>query len=267
MHITSTDETDIVLDTVSSPIESALRRMLKHLQHISVPFKVWDNPYYRDTVSYETLVKQLDKFARKLDIAIDQSKCMAQDDKYLNELHKIYETHYNGNPDWLDFHETIHLCQRFFYPKKNYVAFLDWREKAGPLIKTFEPEWSCYRTTKLHKGDVYVEWNELGKTPYMYWQEKEPNNASRINELVKPWLNFRPKLAIAMHDMDLLDDHKVVEFTNWWKDYQDSWCKKWNITNWSLEDIQSGIVVYKIQNIDQLELALKQNNFPVKISL
>jgi hypothetical protein len=267
MHITLTDGTDIVLDVVSSPVELALRQMLKHLQHVSIPFKDWDNPYYRDTVSYELLVEQLDKFANKLNFTIDQSRCIARDDEYLNELHRIYEVNYNGNPDWLDFHETIHLCQRFFYSKKNYIACLDWREKAGPLIKKFETQWSQYRTTKLTKGDVYVEWNELGKTPYMYWREKEPDDLDRINELVKPWVNFRPKLAIAMNDMNLLDVYKAVEFNQWWKKYQTSWCKKWNITEWTLEDIRSGIVVYKIQDANQFELALKQKNLPVKISL
>ena len=136
MHITLTDGTDIVLDTVSSPVESALRQMLKHLQHVPVPFRDWDNPYYRDAVSHEELVNQLDKFANKLNITIDQSKCLATDDKYLNELHRIYEINYDGNPDWLDFHETIHLCQRFCYPKKNYIAFLDWREKSRTVDQT-----------------------------------------------------------------------------------------------------------------------------------
>jgi hypothetical protein len=267
MYITLTDETDIALDVVSSPVELVLRSMLKNLQHVPVPFRDWDNPYYQDTVSYEELVDQLDKFASKLDIVIDQSKCLARDDKYLNELHRIYEVQYNGNPNWLDFHETIHLCQRFFYPRKNYIAFLDWREKAGPLLKKFEPQWSQYRTTQLTKGDVYLEWSELGKTPYTYWREQEPNDLARLNELAKPWLNFRPKLAIAMHDMNLLDGYKVVEFSNWWKDYQESWCKNWNLTEWTLEDIHSGIVVYKVRDISQFELALKQKTYPRKISL
>lgn len=267
MHITLSDRTNIVLDTVSTPVETVLRSMLKNLQHVPVPFRDWDNAYYQDTILYETLVGQLDNFAKKLNVVLDQSRCIAQDDNYLNELHRIYEVNYNGNPDWLDYHETIHLCQRFFYPKKKYITFLDWREKAGPLIKKFDPQWTQYRTTQLLKGDVYVEWSELGKTPYTYWRENEPNDADHLNELAKPWLHFRPKLAIAMHDMDLLDGYNIDEFNNWWKTYRESWCKKWNIVDWGLEDIQSGIVVYKIKDLDQLEHALRQKIYPVKLSL
>jgi hypothetical protein len=266
VHITLNNGTIVELETVSSPVESALRSMLKHLQHVPLPFKAWDNPFYQSSISYDELVDQLIVFAGKLDIAVDTQRCLDCDDEYFNTLHKIYELNYNGDPRWLDYHETIHRCQRFFYKEKRQLVTLDWRENAGPLIKDFDTQWTKYGTTKIKKGDVYVEWNELGKTPYMYWIEKEPSSLARINELVKPWSKLRPKLTIAMQDMDLLTGYHNIEFLDWWKDYQESWCKQHNLSNWTIEDM-SCIVVYKVNDIDQLELELKQKNCPIKISL
>lgn len=238
--------------------------MLKHLQHVPLPFKAWDNPYY--VVSYSELIDQLDNFASKLKIPVDKQRCLDRDDDYFNTLHKIYESNYNGDPTWLDYHENIHFCQRFFYTNKRQTVTLDWREKAGPLIKEFDPQWTKHGTTKIKKGDVYIDWNELGKTPYMYWIEKEPNSLARINELVRPWSKLRPKLTIAMQDIDLLTGYQDIEFLDWWKDYQEQWCKQYNLSDWTIEDM-SGIVVYKISNFDQFESELKQKNYPIKISL
>jgi hypothetical protein len=266
MHITLTNGITVELETVSSPVETTVRSMLKHLQHVPLLFKDWDSPYYQNTISYNELVDQLATFASRLEIIVDKQRCLDRDDVYFNELHKIYELNYDGNLPWLDFHETIHLCQRFFYTKKRRATTIDWREKAGPLTKNFDPQWAKYGTTKIKKGDVYVEWNELGKTPYMYWIEKEPNSLARINELVKPWSKLRPKLTIAMEDMDLLDGYQTFEFFDWWKDYQEQWCKQHNLSKWTIEDM-SCILVYRILNFDQFESELKQKNHPVKISL
>jgi hypothetical protein len=266
VHITLANGTTVELETISSPVETTVRSMLKHLQHVPLPFKAWDNPYWQDTVSYNELVDQLAIFASKLEITVDKQRCLDRDDEYFNILHNTYELNYNGDPVWLDYHETIHLCQRFFYKKRTKFAAIDWREKAGPLVKTFDPQWAKNGTTKIKKGDVYVEWNELGKTPYMYWLEKEPNSLARINELVKPWSRLRPKLTIAMEDMDLLEKYQVIEFLDWWKEYQEQWCKQYNLSSWTIEDL-SCIVVYKILNFDQFELELKQENNPIKITL
>jgi hypothetical protein len=266
VHITLTDGTTVELEAVLNPVETTVRSMLKHLQHVPLPFRPWDNAYYQDSISYNELVDQLDVFASKLEIKIEKHRCLDRDDDYFNALHKIYESNYNGDPKWLDYHETIHLCQRYFYTAKKKVTTLDWREKAGPLIKDFDPQWAKYGTTKIKKGDVYVEWNELGKTPYMYWIEKEPNSIARINELVKPWSKLRPKLTIAMHDTEVLPGYQVIEFLDWWKEYQEQWCKQHDLSKWTIEDM-SCIVVYRISNFDQFDSALKQQNYPVKISL
>jgi hypothetical protein len=266
VHITLTDGTTVELEAILNPVETTVRSMLKHLQHVPLPFRPWDNAYYQDGISYNELVDQLDIFASRLEIKIEKQRCLDRDDEYFNALHKIYELNYNGDPTWLDYHETIHLCQRFFYTEKKKITTLDWREKAGPLVKSFDPQWAKYGTTNIKKGDVYVEWNELGKTPYMYWIEKEPDSIARINELVKPWDKLRPKLTIAMHDTDVLSGYRVIEFLDWWKDYQEQWCKQHDLSKWTIEDM-SCIVVYRILNFDQFDSALKQKNYPVKISL
>jgi hypothetical protein len=58
----------------------------------------------------------------------------------------------------------------------------------------------------------------------------------------------------------------VVEFLDWWKDYQEQWCEQHDLSEWTLKDM-GGIVVYKISNFDQFDSGLDQKNYPIKISL
>lgn len=267
MHIILNDQSSIKLDPVSNPVEPIIRSMFKHLQHVPLEFRPWDNPYYISKISYNDLVEQLIELAGKLDISVDRSRCFNRDDAYYNYLHKIYETNYDGKPIWLDFHENIHLCQRYYWPSKRKATVLDWREKAGPLIKEFNVQWlEQHSTMKVKKGDVYVEWNELGKTPWQYWKEQEPDDATRLLELVKPWNKLRPKLNVAMQDIDFESQINSKEFLAWWNRFKDQWCRHHNLLGWNLEHA-SVIVVYKIVNFEDFDQALQQCHFPTRVVL
>jgi hypothetical protein len=132
------------------------------------------------------------------------------------------------------------------------------------LIKEFDISWYRHSTTKIKQGDVYVGWSELGKTPYQYWLEKEPNDPSRINGVIKPWSKLKPKLTVAMRDMDLLD--LPTEFNEWWIKNKDEWCKQQKLEYWSTEYL-GVIVVYKLNDFEKFDFALRTHNSPKKISL
>lgn len=266
MHLVFNDGTKIGLQAINNPVEIAIRAMLKHLQHVDLPFRSWDNPYYLDTVCYENLIDQLIMHAHRLGITVEKQRCLDRDDVYYNSLHKIYENNYNGDPQWLDYHENIHLCQRFFYKNKKNVTVLDWREKAGLLCKNFDTAWNQYAQTQIKQGDVYVEWNELGKTPYQYWREQEPDSLVRVVDLIKPWTKLKPKLSVAMHDIDFIDRSRMDQFLDWWKQYQSQWCQQHNLAEWTVENM--GVIgVYRIDRFEHFAHALKNKNHPVKISL
>jgi hypothetical protein len=226
-------------------------------------FKPWDNPYYSDVITHDQMVLKLSEFADCVGVKIDIEKCLTGDQNYFNEIHKIYELSYDGNPQWLDFHEHIHLCEKEF--TKSLI--IDYREKAGLLEKKFDPDWMKYTTATVYPGDVYVSWAELGKTPHRYWKNLEPNTINRMCELAKPWITLRPQLYIALEEIDFISQCNVPDFNNWWKDYQEEWCCYWNIPSWDLKDMVSVGVIGRIANIELVKSKLQQQIMPTKIQL
>ena len=266
MKLLFNDKSSISINTRDCLAWSEVHKIYRHLQHVDLPFKAWDNPHYASQHSFKSLVDKLAHFGKLLDIDIDISRCLRLDQTYYNLIHKIFEDNYNGNPTWLDFHEHIHICERK-NPKISSNFQLDWREKAGPLIKKINKDLYTDLTTKITAGDVFTTWSELGKSPYRYWKHGEPNKIKRICELAKPWDKFNPVLCVAMQDVDLLDNIDVNRFNHWWAPYQQDWCKHWGIKKWSLQDMRGVLVYGTIDNIELLNYNLMNNISPVRISL
>jgi hypothetical protein len=251
---------DIVLNTHCPAF--LIQRMYQHLQHLPINFKSWDNPYYLN-VSQDQLISTLVKFGQQVGVDIDYQRCLIRDQSYFNEIHKIYEQQYDGNSQWTDFHEFIHLCEKL--PTKAMV--IDYREKSGLLEKKFDLKWMKDTTTHVFPGDVYVSWSELGKIPYIYWKNLEPNSIDRLCQLAKPWLKLRPKLSIALEEVDFISQCNVQEFNQWWANYKHLWCQHWNIPSWNIEDMMSVSVVGHIADIDLVKSKLQQGIVPTQISL
>jgi hypothetical protein len=130
-----------------------------------------------------------------------------------------------------------------------------------------DPIWLRDTTTKICAGDIYVQWSELGKTPYHYWKNNEVNDIQRMCELAKPWLKLRPKIYMALEDIDTLKNIQCKDFTIWWKTYQFDWTAHWNIHKWTIDNIFGVSVFGKTTQTDSLKKQLKNNSVPIKISL
>ena len=164
------------------------------------------------------------------------------------------------------FHEHIHICEQYFTAEP-LILILDYREKSGLLEKKFNISWLQESTTQLKTGDVYLQFSELGKTPYTYWKDKEPNDINRMCELAKPWVLLKPKVHVALEDIDRLADKTANEFNQWWSNYHLDWCKFWNLPTWTLE-MQYGVIKFgKIDNIEFLKTQIDNKIFPKKIIL
>jgi len=188
------------------------------------------------------------------------------DQYYYNQLHKIYEHGYNGHPGWLDFHEHIHLCE-FYYRNNNVKSVaIDYRERAGPITGGFDSAYLANMTTDIRPGTVYIEWAELGKTPYHYWLDNEPSDLAQMCQLSKPWLRFRPKLLVSTQHVDLLADVDS-NFCQWWKNYEHDWCKHWNIEKWPIEFIKGVIHVGDVKDLDTMLELFHQQILVERISL
>jgi hypothetical protein len=261
----SNDKTvDIILN--STALALTYQKIYKHLSHVPVPFREWDSPYYVSTKSIHQIVGKLRLYANKVSVQIDRQLCELQDQEYLNSLHRIYEKNYNGNPAWLDFHEHIHMCEKT-HTKPANVLNIDYREKAGILEKPFDLDWLKSAGTKVKSGDVYIKWAELGKTPYVYWTNNEPETMTRMCELAKPWLKLRPKIIVALEDIDFLEGIDVPGFETWWKQYSTPWCQHWQIPSWEINDIFGSSVFGRVPDFALIVEQLQNNVYPTRVTL
>ena len=253
MKILFADNTLITLDVDDSPVKNLFIKFVKHLQHIDVDFKSWNNPY--DNSSPVDLLTQS---AKKLNIKLNQNLLNDTkiDQNYLNYLHTLYEKNYNGHSIWHEYHENIHRCELNSWLMKK-TAVIDWREKGGPLVCNFDYNWLSESKTHAKTGDVYIQWSELGKTPYVYWLNREPDDINRICELAKPWITLQPKFYISLENRNFVPTAHRTEFEKWWSKYHDCWCKHWNIPSWTLNDQYSIIKIGNIRNIKKMENLLK----------
>ena len=259
MKIFFDDGTNINVTLYDNVLKEYAQRCFKHLQHVDVPFRKRDGIEFLLTTTVNEQVEVLNNFGNKLGVIVDQQKCLSLDQFYLNFLHQVYEENYNGNPIWLDFHETIHILEQFstgeIYKKQLNIKY---RESGGLLEQKFQEHYKSKFVTQLKCGQLFLSWGELGKTPWDYWQNQEPDNITRICELAKPWINLKPQFFVCLSDTDLLKNHRkhLDKFLSWWEPYKKDWCAHWNIQNWSWQDMFSVIPIGQVENLNELADAM-----------
>jgi hypothetical protein len=263
MYIVFDNQDKVNIALHDTPLKSCFEQMFKHLSNIQLPFRDWENPYYKKNLTMDQIVGHLITVASRLNIKVDNKKCQQQDQKYLNELHKIYEQGYDGSPAWLEYHDQIHLCESTG-PATSLI--LDYKELAGPLVKSMNLSWMEHSTLDIQPGDVYITWSELGKTPYQYWRDQEPEDTNRLCVLAKPWLNLIPKFMVALEPRHRLDGIDQVAFQTWWAQYESAWCEHWNLKSWTLKDMCSAIVIGSTDN-QKISYLLSSGANPIYVKL
>ena len=259
MQIIFSNAESVSFELADNPVTEVYKKIYKNLRHVDVPFRPWNNPYYINDPQH------LLDCAKIVGIVVDPARVCSQ--QYLNQLHQIYELSYNGDPKWSDFHEQIHLQERTDSRYKKLSV--DYRELAGPLIGSFDQSWIKHSITNVQAGDIYVKWAELGKTPYGYWADQEPDNLNRLCELSKPWLKLFPHLIVALESQDLLSPLNNVDFVNWWNQRSEHWCKHWKLPTWPIEHMGGVVPLGKLSKIDIVRVVhlLKNNNYPIRVNL
>lgn len=246
-----------------NPLGKYILDSFKHLQNLPLCLGLRDLPIKYDK-SY--LHNQLLDTSKELGLNIDQRT----DQSYLNYLHTIYEKQgplNDLNETWLEFHELIHLieeCNNHFVKTSIHI---DYRNKAGLLEKPFSREYLDYSTLTYKKGDVVMTWAELGKTPYAYWKNGEPNDIDRIKQLAKPWTTIRPCFEIKITDGSSLKVTDKNMFIAWFSQYMKEWMDHWQILDWTYEEQFCYIKIGEIDNLDNLLSDINLGNLPVRITL
>ena len=268
MHILFENGVQVPIQLNNSPVQDIILGYYKHLQHVPIPFRPWDNPFYFYNLPYEELVDRLVEYGHEVQLDVSRDQCMQPDPQpYFNCLHELYEKNYNGQDQWLNFHESIHQCEYYRMGRQENALTIDYREKGGLLEKEFDNDWLSAATTKVKAGDVYIKWGELGKSPYSYWANGEPDNLERLCELAKPWKICRNRISITLHDTDLLAVPDQKNFGLWWDSYKSAWCQHWNLADWTLDHMYSVIIVGRIESVDTVNDLLKNRIRPIKVQL
>ena len=245
-----------------NPLGKYILASLKHLQHLPLCLGLRDLPIkYDKSFIYNQFLDKSKELNLNIDQRIDQS--------YLNYMHSIFEKQGpldDLNDTWLEFHELIHLLENYDHDEKSSL-YIDYRNKGGLLEKTFYREYLGYSTLTYQKGDVVMTWSELGKIPYTYWKNGEPNDIDRIKQLVKPWLRIRPCFEIKVKDGNSLKVTDKNMFIAWFSQYMQEWMDHWKISDWTYEEQFCLIKIGEIDNIDNLIDDINLGNIPVRITL
>lgn len=176
---------------------------------------------------------------------------LVQNADITNKLHQVYENIHvefvssgivkdqNKLKILYDFHSCIHDVEKENQPY-NYWK-IDWGSKGGLCTKEMVLH-DFYQYPRL-PNCICSAWAELGKKPLDYFLDGEPNNQDRINELVKPHINFKPGFKIFTETLS--NEDFPLNFTEWWKEYEYSWCKHWNVSKWEIKH-QFGCLVLAV---------------------
>ncbi len=197
---------------------------IKHLQNVAIdPIE----SYMEDVSNIEEIYGEFCKFAN-----IDPINIVPLDQAKLNQLHQIYEEHHDrlsrmkNNTILYKLHHSIHFNEGGNQKKNIDVG---WGKYEGPLTHQFD----CYNYYEdtIIKNNVYLPWSELGKTPVCYWEDKEPNDQNRFNQLAKPHTTFRAKFCIATED--IVPSPLSQAFMKWFTLYKEEWLTYHGITDWN----------------------------------
>jgi len=260
------NNTDIDIALNDTPAAHAMYRYYKHLQHLKFDFKshTYDNPFDQDHYKLDQSLTNVQQAAHRLGLTVDANYKVTQQD--LNCWHEIYEKNYNGDPTWLEFHESIHMAEMLLRNDDVTDINFDYREQAGMLVTPFDRTWLKFGTTKVTKGTVFVQWQELGKTPYNYFIDGEPDNCKRLCELAKPWVYFKPNIYISVVDIDHAENRRWEDFNNWFAKYRQCWTQHWEINNWRPEEMFTVIPIGTVDNVSLLVNRFQNNQFPDRIT-
>jgi hypothetical protein len=251
-RIDLSDGVDIKLDIQDTAAGLALCSMLKHLQHVPVPFAELDNPYCRKELDLDSHI-----VSKAALVGVDIQRDLLRDQQYLNHLHKLYEEQYDGGLVWLGFHEDIHAIEERNRGTEPAVVKVNWRTLGGKITQPMTPDIESCAVGQVCAGDVFVCYGELGKPLYTYWRDQEPNQLSRVLQLCAPWTQFKPNIGIALEDCDL-KPHDWTQFLEWGQ--------RINTTYWTALDLPckdlswqySVIPVGKVSDVEILQQSLQE---------
>jgi len=260
------DEKFVEILLEKNPVADFYASCIKRLQHINLEFNTRHNPLDPVRLNLKEVKKKFVEYANNIGIAINIKKLDNQ--IYLNQLHDKYTTSCVVGHAWFVFHDYLHLLEDILQDKKNKRTniFFDYKEHAGPLIKTFDRALLKYSKTVYSAGDCFITFSEKGKDLYRYFLDNEPNDIKHMCKIAKPWLFLRPVLnlyVLAPAVQQLPEKNK--KFIKWVLKNKNEWCQHWNINNWEPNETIAKIPIGTVSDLEFIKKRFSVNNYPKKI--
>ena len=217
-------------------------KKIKHLRNIPIDEV---ESQQLDVGDLKTLYKEFCIFAGMEPIDFD-----IIDQSLLNDFHTLYEKTHNdlskrdNNSILYKFHHCIH-----FHEKTEYKDLtIAWGTKEGPLTEQFVC--NDYYEKRIEKNNIYLQWAELGKTPFRYWKDKEANDQNRINQLCKPHKTLRAMCFISYKDV--IPKQLDTKFEKWFDHYKNNWLYYHDIKKWDEIDEYSSPLLATTQHKEDI---------------
>ena len=257
-----------------NPVAEYYYQCIKHLQHLDLHFNLRTNPLHPDRLSLQKRLQNLLVMASRCEVDVNEDRLL--DQTYLNVLHDKYFDNTDGkgcdNPDWLNFHDAIHVVEQWYNHEPQGSIWVDFQQLAGHFVTHFDRHLLKYSTTNVTAGTCYIEARELGKTICKYIMDDEPFELEHMCKIMKPWIDLKPVLNIAVQDEDKQSMFTTVQslyhqrLQTWLTDFQKTWTKHWNLENWDITNEHRVLPIGHIHDIETVVNCFKQQDYPVRIT-
>ena len=78
---------------------------------------------------------------------------------------------------------------------------------------------------------------------------------------------MKPKILIALEDIDGLTRVDVDQFEPWWNRYRREWSQHWNMSDYTVEQMFSSVVFGRIPSLELVVENFKNNILPTQIKI
>ena len=268
------DGTCVDITLLDNPVAQYYYGCIKHLQHVNLEFNSRKNPLHPDRCNLQNLSEQILDVAKKLNVNVDPTQLTNQ--QYLNGLHNQYFDSTDGkgcdDADWLQFHDLIHGIEGAKEIEGHEAIWFDYEQRAGPLTKPFDQSWLKYSVTKIPVGLCYLQAHELGKTVKKYLKDQEPFELSNMCKVMKPWVDLKPVMDLAVtdqdrnHNLEMFKQQYKTQLEHWESNFQKEWTKFWNLQDWSLANDGAALPIGHIKDMQTVLKCFRNQNYPTRIT-
>lgn len=231
---------DINYIVADNPVADLWSNKIKHLRNSDI------DPVETSGFKFNSLEVYHKKFCLEAEVEFKKVDYNLQKD--LNYLHELYEKHHDrlsikkNNKFLYTFHHAIHENENKNKTETKY--YVGWGIKEGPL--TINYKCNEFYAPKVEKNNLYLPWSELGKTPLIYYKNKEPAQLNRFIELAKPHMTLRPRFMICRQEETVkkFDDG----FKHWFSTLSQKWLEHYELKEWKEQDEFSGVLLATPEN-------------------